>query len=535
MNSASSYAFLPYPSTSQVTSPGLQHQNQPQQSQQPQQPQQKQQQQQQQHPLGPVTTQQQQQQQQQPQQPQQSQQSQQQQQQQQQQQDLTQDLSAPPTPLSLHPSLQTSSAGVSVSGSLAASPVSVSNNTLSNASGPTLASHGHPTINTAILTSYGNMLPSPQSSQVPSTPTTATLLPSTPPPHTADLDSILATYANQPELLKLIIASKTEEDRRWAEEARFKMMDLIMRGENRNLITGYEGLLGQVVPGPTAGTPTSTIPTGNMGTSPTTSTVATSTITTSTATIPTTTTTTSSALGLAVSGKRFMDNAFDSHSGAANSGNGSGGSNGFAQGADLALARKRSVTFARDVHHGHLRSQSMSSVPSLSSTGSTITASADQFGTLSMMGLTGPNTALQQQQQHHPHQIPSHPSLNQLAPFTLQQPFQQQHFQQHQSQQSNQMQQVAHQQLPPHFGQYPQPFPYHTMSQFQPQNVIRRTSSLSHLSHFAQNPHATVTEPRLAASRPRNDSASSFRTLDDSDDESDDGYNDHPVLGGMDG
>ncbi|KAI7827591.1 hypothetical protein BC939DRAFT_444712 [Gamsiella multidivaricata] len=69
------------------------------------------------------------------------------------------------------------------------------------------------------------------------------------------------------------------------------------------------------------------------------------------------------------------------------------------------------------------------------------------------------------------------------------------------------------------------------MSQLHPQSVIRRTNSLSHLSHLAQ--HTTVTEPRLVAGRPRNDSASSFRTLDDSDEESEDDYSNHPVLSGI--
>ncbi|KAG0331327.1 hypothetical protein BG000_011022, partial [Podila horticola] len=54
-----------------------------------------------------------------------------------------------------------------------------------------------------------------------------------------------------PELLKLIIASKTEEDRRWAEEAKLKMMDLMMRGESRSFATGYEALLGDNTGGST--------------------------------------------------------------------------------------------------------------------------------------------------------------------------------------------------------------------------------------------------------------------------------------------
>ncbi|KAG0348331.1 hypothetical protein BGZ54_004645, partial [Gamsiella multidivaricata] len=360
MNTTSPYGFLPYTPTSQVTSPGVQA-HQLQQQQQPlSSPQQQQQQQQQQHPLGPVTS-------------------------QQLSQELAHELSSPSS-LSLHPTLQTSSA--SVSGS-PVSPISVSG-TLSS-TGSNLSNHGHPTINTAMLSTYSNMLPSPQqSSQVPSTPTGTSLLPTTP-PQTADLDTILATYANQPELLKLIIASKTEEDRRWAEEARFKMMDLIMR-ENRGmgLMTGYESLLSQAVPGApgtATGTPVSSISTGNIGNNP------------GTNTTTATTTAATNALGLTPSGKRFMDDGFDTYSGAGGGGvNGNGEIGSFGQGPDHGLARKRSVTFARDVHHGHLRSQSMSSMPSATTITSSAGSSADQFSPLSLMGLTGPNTTLQSQQ-----------------------------------------------------------------------------------------------------------------------------------------
>ncbi|KAF9100384.1 hypothetical protein BGX27_000417 [Mortierella sp. AM989] len=483
MNPASPFGYLQYTPNSQVTSPGVQ-------TQQPLSPQQQQQ-------LGTVT------------------------------QDLSQDLSTPSTPLSLHPS-------ASVSGS-SASPISVRN------TAPTLSSHGHPTINTAILSSYGGMLPSPQqSSQVPSTPTGATALPTTP-PQTADLDTILATYSNQPELLKLIIASKTEEDRRWAEEARFKMMDLIMRGENRNggPITGYESLLSQVVPGtgaptttatstasPAIGTPTSNVATGNLSTSssPSSSTSATS------ATITPSTIATSN-LGLAPSGKRFLEDEYDAYSGTGiNVENNNGGVGGFSQGPDHGLSRKRSVTFAREVSQGHLRSQSMSSVPSLSNSVSSANASADSFSSLSMMGLTGPNTALQQHPHQQLHQVP-HSSLHQLPPLSLQQYQQQSHFQQQQQQVPHQSQ---HQQLPPQFAQYPQVFQYHVMPPLHHQGVIRRTNSLSHLPHFPQNQHTTVTEPRLVAGRPRNDSSSSLRTMDDdSDEESDDDYSNHPVMSGL--
>ncbi|KAG0371073.1 hypothetical protein BGZ54_000521, partial [Gamsiella multidivaricata] len=97
-------------------------------------------------------------------------------------------------------------------------------------------------INTMGIQGPGYMLPSPQFAG------TQPPLPQLPPQST-DLDTILAKYANQPELLKLIIASKTEEDRRWAEEARYRMMDLIMRGENRGMgfMAGYEALGG--IPG----------------------------------------------------------------------------------------------------------------------------------------------------------------------------------------------------------------------------------------------------------------------------------------------
>ncbi|KAF9010349.1 hypothetical protein BGZ52_007572, partial [Haplosporangium bisporale] len=105
--------------------------------------------------------------------------------------------------------------------------------------------NGTTTINTAMMGLQGPtgyMLPSPISAGTQPLPAL--------PPQSADLDTILAKYASQPELLKLIIASKTEEDRRWAEEARYRMMDLIMRGENRGLgfMAGYEAL-GGITPG----------------------------------------------------------------------------------------------------------------------------------------------------------------------------------------------------------------------------------------------------------------------------------------------
>ncbi|KAF9961484.1 hypothetical protein BGZ70_008280 [Mortierella alpina] len=248
--------------------------------------------------------------------------------------------------------------------------------------------------------------------------------------------------------------------------------------------------------------------------------------------------------GLTSNGKRFMeDGGYDGSSlevagnlGNSSSGAGGAGSGFGLQGPEPGLSRKRSVTFAREVHHGHLRSQSLSSMPSVSNATATSTApSSSQFGGLSMLGLAGPSTTLP-------------------ATFTLQQAYQhpqtqyQVHHQQHQqplphpSQQQQQQQQQHQQQqhqLPPPFGQYPQVYPYQTLPQFQHQdhhhnqNVIRRTNSLSHLSHIGHGQQMTVTEQRLAASRPRNDSAASVRTFDDSDDDSEDDYNDHPLLGGM--
>ncbi|KAF9156560.1 hypothetical protein BG015_004177 [Linnemannia schmuckeri] len=544
--------------------------------------------------------------------------------------ELAQELSSPP-PLPLHASSlhSSSSTAASLSGS-STSPISVSasgtllsatvnsngnhgagnnnathgnnnglgGNTGSNTStavgsptgvGPTVASNlggsqhgGHPTINTAMLSNYGGMLSSPphssqaQSSSNSSTP--GSILPTTP-HQTADLDTILATYASQPELLKMIIASKTEEDRRWAEEARFKMMDLMLR-ENRgmNLMTGYEGLLAQTSQTNPTGTPGSSITTGNMGGHPSSST--TTATTTSTATPQPSSTTVSptsatmqiptTSLGLSSTGKRFMDDDdFDSPSsaslsgvagglrggngtlgglggvGLAGGGNGGGGFGG--QGPEHGLARKRSVTFARDIHHGHLRSQSMSSMPSGPHSISTVTSTplsnpSNQFGTLSMLGLTGPNTSLQSHISSSFQQHPQPPSSGSLT--TLQQQYQQPSHQSHQPphhQTPHQFPQHQHQQnqhLPPQFGQYPQMFSYHTtLPQLQHQNVIRRTNSLSHLSQFAQSSVSGGTnlldQQRLAAGRPRNVSASSLRTQDDSDEESDDDYSDHPVMGGM--
>ncbi|KAG0257061.1 hypothetical protein BGZ95_005333, partial [Linnemannia exigua] len=611
MNSSSSFGFLPYQTTaSQITSPGAQaHPQQQQHHHQQQQPHQQQQ-----HPHQQTLS------------------------QQQLSHELAQELSSPP-PLSLHASSlhSSTSTAASLSGS-STSPISVSSGTLLSSNvhangggpgsntnnqgtgnntthggspglvgghngnnsaagsptgvGPTAASSlggasqhgGHPTINTAMLSSYGGMLSSPphSSSQAQSSSNSSTpgSILTTPPHQTADLDTILATFSSQPELLKMIIASKTEEDRRWAEEARFKMMDLMLR-ENRggmNLMTGYEGLLAQAATSPNAtGTPGSSITTENMGGHPSTATATTTTTTSvvtthpsSTSTIATLQTPTSS-LGLSSTGKRFMDDDdFDTPSSASLTGGfrgngalgglggvsiaaGGAGGGGFSgQGPDHGLARKRSVTFARDIHHGHLRSQSMSSMPSGPHSISTVTSTplsnpSNQFGTLSMLGLTGPNTALQQ---HTPSSFQQYPQPPSSGPLTLQQQYQQQQpppHQPHQAphhQQTHQFPQHQHQtnqHLPPQFGQYPQMFSYHTtLPQLQHQNVIRRTNSLSHLSQFAQSsPHSLsggaslLDQQRLAAGRPRNVSSSSLRTQDDSDDESDEDYSDHPVMGGM--
>ncbi|KAF9336657.1 hypothetical protein BG006_007856 [Podila minutissima] len=330
----------------------------------------------------------------------------------------------------------------------------------------------------------------------------------TPPPQTADLDTILATYASQPELLKLIIASKTEEDRRWAEEAKLKMMDLMMRGESRSFATGYEALLGDNTGGsgsnPVAGSmmasdPFTRPPGQGSGGGPS------KTMAMTTASLPSPSSssdgTASDPTLLAMS----MPPGHISPTGPSNPPNlyrqSFGGSGRvFGQLPDPSTVRKRSVTFAGEVH-GHMRSQSMSSMPSTS----------DQYGDLSL-GL-GPYQYRSQQYQ---------PVL-----YPLQQMQQQlQQVQQQQAQQQAQQVQQASVQLQQQsqgLGQYPQAPPV------APQNVIRRTSSLSHISQTQQQ--IRITEQRLVAGRPRNDSASSFRTVEDSDEDSDDDYSDHPVAG----
>ncbi|KAG0084462.1 hypothetical protein BGZ93_001233, partial [Podila epicladia] len=330
----------------------------------------------------------------------------------------------------------------------------------------------------------------------------------TPPPQTADLDTILATYASQPELLKLIIASKTEEDRRWAEEAKLKMMDLMMRGESRSFATGYEALLGDntgasgsnaIAGSMMASDPFSRPPGQGSGDGPS----KTMAMTTSSLPSPSSSSdgTASDPTLLAMS----MPPGHISPTGPSNPPNlyrqSFGGSGRvFGQLPDPSTVRKRSVTFAGEVH-GHMRSQSMSSMPSTS----------DQYGDLSL----GLGQYQYRPQQYQPVLYPLQQMQQQL----------QQVQQQQQQQQAQQVQQapIQLQQQSQGLGQYPQTPPV------APQNVIRRTNSLSHISQTQQQ--IRITEQRLVAGRPRNDSASSFRTVEDSDEDSDDDYSDHPVAG----
>ncbi|KAF9204794.1 hypothetical protein BGZ49_004846 [Haplosporangium sp. Z 27] len=385
-------------------------------------------------------------------------------------------------------------------------------------------------INTMMsLQSPPYMLPSPQSiSGQTSLPTL--------PQQCTDLDAILAKYANQPDLLKLIIASKTEEDRRGAEEARYRFMDLVIRGENRGLglMAGYEALGG--VPGNlpgslmgmnakrfmeeggfghhsmfggfppsgplssggagvTTGNGASVGPNGAQGSSGPQSGLN-----------PSSTSTGSNSTGISsMYAQSPMSNPF-AMNGMGAMGHGShpmmnqtmGNAAGFNQYVDPSLARKRSVTFAGEVHH-HMRSQSLSSIQSPNTTG--------QLGGMPMMGM-GADTFAQQQQQQ-----------------ALQNP-QQYQFQQHQHLQQQQQQMHYHHnnhsfgsgpysQFPP---QHPLPNMHHS--------AIRRTNSLSHITQ----PQTTITEQRLAAGRPRNDSSTSIRTMeDDSDEDSDEEYENHPM------
>ncbi|KAF9405435.1 hypothetical protein BGZ94_003541 [Podila epigama] len=550
---------------------------------------------------------------------------------------------------------------------------------------------GQPLIDTALITGYASQteqrrLPQNSQSHQPSqqsasSPTSSSL--PTPPPHTADLDTILATYAGQPELLKLIIASKTEEDRRWAEEAKLKMMDLMMRGESRGYVTGYDSLLaadnnssgapnstgnGDTESGSGANNSTSNSNSGNnnaangsidTSSSTTTATAASSTNSTSntsntsntSSTSSTSSTSTTSTInnsastnadagsgctitgvltnspssvvtisettdvllgrppltaqgqGQGLRGKILNPmGAVDSPVSSASTDstvnaaiNASGGSDSaalltltmpaghvpptsFAQGhyiqgnppnlyrqsfggstrvfgqlPDPNTARKRSVTFAGEIH-GHTRSQSMSSMPSASSAQFSGLSTVSGFAPFqyhqsqqTIQPALYPLQQLQQQLQQAQQQAQQQPIHLHNSLFQQQQQHQQQHQQlqqqqqqlhqhhqqqqQHQHQQQLQQQQQQHmQQRPQQLGQYPMlPQQDLTGAFHPPQGVIRRTSSLSHISQTQQQ--IRISEQRLVAGRPRNDSTSSFRTLEDSDDDSDDDYSDHPVAG----
>ncbi|KAF9274367.1 hypothetical protein BGZ68_000734 [Mortierella alpina] len=429
---------------------------------------------------------------------------------------------------------------------------------------PTSANGNPGAINTAMMSLQGSssyMLPSPQSagSGQPSLPAL--------PPQSTDLDTILAKYANQPDLLKLIIASKTEEDRRWAEEARYRMMDLIMRGENRGLgfMAGYEALGG--IPGNMpgaimgmtakrfmeeggyghhpgfAGFPPSGQPgLGGAAAAPGTEGVAEAhssgggpgSAGVVSSLNPASTAGSTSAGGmpsmyaptqmLGMGGMGGMAGMGHPSQQMMIQGMGVAPGGGFSQYIDPSLARKRSVTFAGEVHH--MRSQSLSSIPSPGAVG--------QLGNMPMMGMgVGGTDAFGQHHQQQAHQQSQTSALQGASQYQFQQQHQQQQ-QQHQQQQQQQPMQYHH-----HAAQPPLPpfagggNPYAHQS-FTPHpslhhhSVIRRTNSLSHISHT----QTTVTEQRLVAGRPRNDSSASIRNMDDdSDEDSDEDYDNHPVMG----
>ncbi|KAG0356575.1 hypothetical protein BG005_004481 [Podila minutissima] len=362
--------------------------------------------------------------------------------------------------------------------------------------------NGTTTINTAMMgLPTGYMLPSPVSAGTQSLPAL--------PPQSADLDSILAKYASQPELLKLIIASKTEEDRRWAEEARYRMMDLIMRGENRGLgfAAGYEALGGITGPGGNmmgtkrfmeegyahsgfAGFPPSS---GGVGGAPGVG-AAGPTGGTTVLTSMSPSSTAGSSAGLP---SMYAQSQIGFGVGGMSSqmmGQGTAGGQAFSY-VDPSLARKRSVTFAGEVHQ-HMRSQSLSSIPTPSTLGQ-LSGGAGGGG-MPMLGMTDFS-------QHGYHT--QHPQMAY-------------HLQQQQQQQQQQLGlHFPHQQaLPPQFGQYSGQHQFgsqHSMPSMH-HSSIRRTNSLSHING------TTVTEQRLAAGRPRNESAASIRTMDDDSDEESD-------------
>jgi hypothetical protein len=344
---------------------------------------------------------------------------------------------------------------------------------------------------------------------------------------------ILAKYANQPDLLKLIIASKTEEDRRWAEEARYRMMDLVIRGENRGLgfMVGYEALGG--IPGNMPGMmgmnvkrfmeeggggsgygqhamfggfPSTTgAASGNPGTSGAggqgqgTSAQGSAGILAMGAS--STASGTSSAGFPSLYAQTQMPNPFGmgmggiAHGSQAMMGQTMGNNpSGFGQYMDPSLARKRSVTFAGEVHH--MRSQSLSSIPTANSVG--------QLGSMSSMLGMGSSDSFAQQQQH-PHQ--QAPGLQNAQQY------------QYQGQQQHPQSMHYHQSSPPPPPQFAgnNPYPHqpfgsqNTLPSMHHHGVIRRTNSLSHIGQT----QTTVTEQRLAAGRPRNESSASMRTMDD--------------------
>ncbi|OAQ28950.1 hypothetical protein K457DRAFT_138239 [Linnemannia elongata AG-77] len=409
---------------------------------------------------------------------------------------------------------------------------------------------GNPgTINTAMMSLQGPsayLLPSPQSAGASGQPPLPIL-----PPQSPDLDTILAKFANQPDLLKLIIASKTEEDRRWAEEARYRMMDLIMRGENRGLgfMVGYEalggipgnmpGMMGMTAkrfmeegggsgggygqhgmfggfstPGANPGNP-GTQGAGGQGQG--TSAQGSAGILAMGGS--------SSAAGTSSAGlpslyaQTQMPNPFGMGMGGITHGTQSmmgqtmgGNPSGFGQYMDPSLARKRSVTFAGEVHH--MRSQSLSSI--------TPNSVGQLGGMSSMLGSMNSSDGFGQQQQQHPHQQTS----------GLQNPQQYQY----QGQQQHQQSMHYHQSSPPPPPQFASNNPYshqsfgsqNTLPSLHHHGAIRRTNSLSHIGQA----QTTVTEQRLVAGRPRNESSASMRTMDDdSDEDSEDDYENHPVTG----
>lgn len=392
---------------------------------------------------------------------------------------------------------------------------------------------GNPgTINTAMMSLQGPsayLLPSPQSAGASGQPPLPIL-----PPQSPDLDTILAKFANQPDLLKLIIASKTEEDRRWAEEARYRMMDLIMRGENRGLgfMVGYEalggipgnmpGMMGMTAkrfmeegggsgggygqhgmfggfstPGANPGNP-GTQGAGGQGQG--TSAQGSAGILAMGGS--------SSAAGTSSAGlpslyaQTQMPNPFGMGMGGITHGTQSmmgqtmgGNPSGFGQYMDPSLARKRSVTFAGEVHH--MRSQSLSSI--------TPNSVGQLGGMSSMLGSMNSSDGFGQQQQQHPHQQTS----------GLQNPQQYQY----QGQQQHQQSMHYHQSPPPPPPQFASNNPYshqsfgsqNTLPSLHHHGAIRRTNSLSHIGQA----QTTVTEQRLVAGRPRNESSASMRTVDD--------------------